>query len=136
MASSERTLRKMVAELAEMPAQAREAVLSQLGDAQRERVHALLDEYRGPDPSPRTPALSIARHELPSGLSPWLVELLGSDDAAGRSDDASLTSDTLDALRECAAELTTVSGGPPTRKGIWQAITGRLPARLSSAAVR
>jgi hypothetical protein len=136
VANSERTLRKMVAELAEMPVQAREAVLGQLGDAQRERVHTLLDEYRGPDLSPPVPASPIDPRELPAGLSPWLVDLLGDDNAAGRSNDAPLTPHTSDALRACAAELTTVSGNPPMRKGIWQAVTVRLSAGLSSVAAR
>lgn len=137
MASGERILRKMVAQLAEMPVQARAAVLNQLGDGQRERVQFLLDEYRSPDLQPRPPAPPIDPRGLPSGLSPWLVELLGKDDgAADRGDSGRLTLDTLDALKACAAELTPASDSPAKSKGIWQAIAGRLPVHRARRAAR
>lgn len=135
--NGERALRKMVAELAEMPAQTCATVLSQLDEAQGERVRALLDEYRGLGPSPLAPPPPIDRRGLPPGLSPWLAELLGGNDAVPeRSDAAPLPLDTLEALRSCAAELTAAPAGEGKHKGIWHAIAERIPVRRGSAATQ
>lgn len=137
MASGARALRKMIAELAEMPAQECAAVLSQLGEVQGERVRALLDDYRGRSPSSQAPSLPIDRRGLPPGLSPWLVELLGDNDATTeRGVDKPLTPDTLDTLRTCAAEFTTSPGSAAKRKGIWQTVADRVPLRYRAAGIR
>jgi hypothetical protein len=133
VADGDRALRKMIAELAEMPAQSCSAVLSKLDEAQRDRVGALLDEYRGDAP----PApVAIDARGLPPGLSPWLVELLG--DAVGgaaRSDAEVLTPATFAALRACAAELTKVPASPVRTKGMWRAIADRVLSLRSAAGV-
>ena len=128
MANTERALRKMIAELAEMPACTCRTVLNQLDEAQSDRVQALLDEYRGQN----EPVVAVAFEvqDLPPDLSPWLAELLGASatDANALQDDRPLTRSTKDALRACAAELGSSPGrSAEHRPSGWRAITKRLP---------
>ena len=128
MANAERALRKMIAELAEMPAHARRTVLNQLDEAQSDRVRELLDEYRGQDK--RVAAADLEVQDLPQDLSPWLAALLGASatDANALQDDSPVTRSTKDALRACAAELGSGSGrSAEPQPSFWQAVAKRLP---------
>jgi hypothetical protein len=80
----ERALRRLVAELAALRPADREAVLSELEEAPRTTLQALLDAYREFEqgsPSPRGPKTRTIVNL--SGLSPWLAMRL---DAAVSTD--------------------------------------------------
>ncbi|MFT4025401.1 MAG: hypothetical protein QM676_01170 [Novosphingobium sp.] len=131
MADPDRALRRMVAELAEMPAAAGKAVLDRLTETQRDRVRALLDEYHGEKPA-QAPAV-LDRQGVPAGLSPWLLELLGlaAADPAEGPGARSVTPSAIAALKACAAELGTAANAAAGQPGSGLAtIVDRLrPAR-------
>lgn len=136
MASIERALRRMIAELAEMPAQERDAVLEQLTDIQSEKVRTLLAEYEGASQAPTS--TPIDRQGLPQNLSPWLLELLDAGKVAdGALDLRRPTQHAVDVLKACAAELTTAPrAGDGTKPPRWHALSRHLPTARRKAGAR
>lgn len=137
MANTERALRRMIAELAEMPAHACRTVLNQLDEAQSDRVRELLAEYRGQGEP--VAGADLEAQDLPQDLSPWLAELLGASatDANALQDDRPLTRSTKDALRACAAELGSNSGrSAEPQPSFWQVVAKRLPFPGRKAGMR
>ncbi len=156
--ASDRSLRRLVAELATASPEDLEGVLDQLSDPHRETVRAMLATYLGEgDDGPQLSEPSVPPSQVPrlDGLSRWLQARIGTGpdprneadrpfaflkprDEFGR--DAGLTfnmtSSALEALRSCAADLTPSppSSQPPEppAKGLRSWLEGVLGASRAS----
>ena len=139
--TSDRALRRLVAELAMLGDEDVEDILGQLNSSQRDAVESMLAELRGPyvqsDPTP--PRIDLA------GLSPWLSVRLGGPparrglfgrdrkiDAYGRAaqTDFRMTPPALDALKSCALAVqgpaaTSQASAPRRLEGMAAALFGR-----------
>ena len=121
--AADRNLRRLVAELATTTKDDVAAVLAGLEERQRERVEALLAEYRGPEASPAGGG-DRRQPVIVSDLSPWLADRWARSNLDGaRGGEAtqiwsghdlsySMTPTALAALRE--AVLSVERSAPPT----------------------
>ncbi|MGE5566066.1 MAG: hypothetical protein ACM3YN_07930 [Parcubacteria group bacterium] len=145
----DKTLRRMVADLAMASPEDAKAILDELDARARQRVEALLAEYRGEVAplSRAAPVNAIAQPIAIDGLSPWLAARLDrrTQTTAGRPGsltsaaearelgvDYSITQTAFEALRsvaaatrEAAKERTPAPWSGPARK----ALLGRRAAR-------
>ena len=113
--SSERSLRRLVAQLAAAAPDDIEAVLAELDDDQRARIHELLKSYEGQGASPASPRPSTTTLST-EGLSGWLalrVRDLGSASHGG------LTAAAAQALREVAGAASFKRDAPSSAPRSW-----------------
>ncbi len=99
---SERTLRRLVAKLAELQAEDADAILAELESDQRRTVERLLADYQTPPTRPDTTATVAAGIEI-DDLSPWLAARLGGPAASAGA--SGMTLKTLTTLREAATAM-------------------------------
>ena len=130
--ASDRALRRLVARLAELRDDDRQAVIENLSPDQAREIARLIGDYRGGEGAPGQPATAGRWAGL--GLSPVLAQRLDGDSSdlripgAGRvisEAGASLTPLTLSTLRRLAGDLEpvvppTASPAPAARPGLLQ----------------
>jgi hypothetical protein len=121
--SRDRSLRRLVAELATASSDDVEAVLDRLGPRHRETVQSLVAEMVGIDaptarPSDDAAALASA-HRL--GLSPWLVARLNGEGSAQGAPNVAVTPAARAALRAIVSELEPAHAAAPAalRSNAW-----------------
>lgn len=143
--ADDRSLRRLVVELASVRDADVRQILAELNGDQRERVKALLASYGGEAPARDAPkAVATAPDINLEGLSPWLIVRLGAKPARARGVlsllrrrrgpgpmvDFRMTLQGREALRSCAAK---VQGPTPPRAPGVRAALERL---ISSAVAR
>jgi len=131
---SERTLRRLIADLAERPRADVRAVLADLAPEQRARAEKLLADFRGTatPPTRAEPAASIDTE----GLSPWLAARLRTATGDPAAVDFAMTPMAMESLRQAAAQ-TGNPRRPPASKpsgGVGLALFDRMARWLGRVA--
>ena len=115
--SPDRSLRRLVAELATVAPEDIETVLDDLDPPQRRQFQALMAEYLGqPVAAPLAPEVApVAGPSAPPGLSPWLAARIDEPESFAMAPAART------ALRACAASLEPeeAPGSPPREPVNW-----------------